>query len=243
MQTLFDFEPSPLLPRLRDALRVLFGPQTPKVRLDPVSQLIKSLISARTFDHVSAEAFARLRRAYPNWERLKSAAPVHIQAAIEQVTFADQKARQLPILMQAIEHKAGSLSLDLLGDWPVGQAMTWLQQLPGVGAHSAAAALNFSTLNKRAVVVDTNVHRVARRLGLSGRGAEAAQSHEALMALAPGDWTAETLYELHWLMKGLAQSICTDNAPACGRCPLKAMCPRVDVSVGRKVIAFTGKRR
>ena len=242
MQALFDFEPSPLLPRLRDELLKTFGPQRAQARLDPTSQLIKSLISARTFDSVSAAAFAALRGRFPDWDGLKAADPAEVEKVIGAVTFADQKARQLPVLLRNIESRAGSLDLGLLGDWPVEDAMQWLQGLPGVGCHTAAATLNFSTLNKRTVVVDANVHRVTQRLGLSGRGCDAGQSHLALMALTPGDWNSEALFELHWLMKGLAQSICTDSAPACGRCPLKANCPRIDVGVGRKVIEFSGKR-
>jgi endonuclease-3 len=243
MQTLFDFEPSPLLPRLRDALRATFGPQVAKARLDPVSQLIKSLVSARTYDQVSAAAFANLRRAFPDWDDLKTAAPARIETALGDVTFADQKARQLPILLQVIDHRAGGLDLGFLADWPMEQAMAWLEALPGVGSHTAAAVLNFSTLNKRAMVVDTHVNRVARRLGLAGRTSEAAQTHKTLMALAPNNWSAETVFELHWLLKGLGQSICTDTPPACGRCPLKADCPRVDVGVGRKVIPFSAAKR
>ena len=53
------------------------------------------------------------------------------------------------------------------------------------------------------------------------------------MALAPTDWDAEAFFELHWLIKGLGQAICTDASPQCGRCPLKASCPRIDVGVGR----------
>jgi endonuclease-3 len=243
MQTLFDFEPSPLLPRLRDAMKAAFGPQVSQARLDPVSQLIKSLISARTYDSVSAAAFANLRRSFPSWDDLKTAEPAQVEAAIEAVTFADQKGRQLPILMQVIEHRAGALNLDFLADWPVEQAMAWLERLPGVGRHAAAATLNFSSLNKRAIVVDANVHRVARRLGLSGRTSEPSQSYDSLMELAPSNWSAETVFELHWLLKGLGQSICTDAPPACGRCPLKAECPRVDVGMGRKVVPFTAAKR
>jgi len=88
-------------------------------------------------------------------------------------------------------------------------------------------------------VVDTHVHRVTRRLGLVGRSAEPAQSFDGLMAMAPSVWSSEDFYELHWLMKGLGQSICTDSPPTCGRCPLNSLCPRVDVGVGRKVVAFT----
>jgi endonuclease III len=61
--------------------------------------------------------------------------------------------------------------------------------------------------------------------------------------MVPASWRAEDLFELHWLLKGLGQSVCTDTAPRCGMCPLKAHCPRVGVGVGRKVIDFPAGRR
>jgi len=248
MQALFDFEPSPILPQIRDKLLSTFGRQAAERRLDPASQLVKALISTRTYDAVSWAAFGRLRAAYPDWRDLAAAEPKAVEAIIADTTFADQKARQLPILFRLIEHRTGGVSLDFLADLPVDQAMAWLEDLPGVGRQIAAAVLNFSTLNKPVMVVDTHVHRVSRRLGLVGRSAEPAQSQEALMVLAPAGATAEDFYELHWLIKGLAQSLCTDSPPACGRCPLNALCPRVDVGVGRKVVSFTpaktaGRRR
>jgi endonuclease-3 len=243
MQTLFDFDPSPRLPRLRESLRAAFGPQVSQARLDPVSQMIKSLISARTYDSVSAAAFANLRRAFPDWAALKEAEPARIEALLGETTFADQKARQLPVLLKVVDHRAGGLDLGFLADWPVEQATAWLEALPGVGAHTAAAVLNFSTLNKRAMVVDGHVNRVARRLALVGRSSEPGQTGRSLMAMASSDWSAETVFELHWLLKGLGQAICTDTPPACGRCPLKADCPRVDVGIGRKVIPFAEAKR
>ena len=79
---------------------------------------------------------------------------------------------------------------------------------------------------------------------IAGASARVPDPREAARAYADagsrGD--AEALYELHWLIKGLGQSICTDTAPSCGRCPLKQDCPRVDVGVGRKVVAFERPR-
>jgi len=243
MQALFDFEPSPILPQIRERLLSTFGPQTAERRLDPVSQLVKAVISTRTYDAVSWAAFGRLKAAFGAWGELATAEPKTIEAILGDVTFADQKARQLPILFRLIEHRTGGVSLDFLAELSVEQAMAWLEDLPGVGRQIAAAVLNFSRLNKPVMVVDTHVHRVIRRLGLVGRSAEPAQSHEALMVLAPAATTAEDFYELHWLIKGLGQSLCTDKPPACGRCPLNALCPRVDVGVGRKVVAFARGRR
>ena len=243
MQALFDFEPSPILPQIRERLLSTFGPQVAERRLDPASQLVKAVISTRTYDAVSWAAFKRLKAAFSDWRDLAAAAPQEVEAIISDTTFPDQKARQLPILFRLIEARSGGVDLDFLADLPVDQAMAWLEDLPGVGRQIAAAVLNFSTLNKPVMVVDTHVHRVTRRLGLVGRSAEPAHSHEALMVLAPAATTPEDFYELHWLIKGLGQSVCTDSPPACGRCPLNALCPRVDVGVGRKVVAFSGRRR
>lgn len=243
MQPTFDLESAPPLPRLRDDLLAYFGPRTRGARLDPISQLVKSLISARTADMVTADAFAQLHGAFPDWTDLAAAAPKRVEAAISAVTFADRKARQLPVLIRVIQIRTGGLDLGFLADWPVEEAMAWLQSLPGVGVKSAAAALNFSTLNRPTLVVDTHVHRVARRLGLAGRGSEPSGTHAALMALTPRTWSAEALLDLHWLLKRLGQSICTDAPPRCGMCPLNAACPRVGVGVGRKVLEFSISRR
>lgn len=238
MQLSLDFAASPLLPTIRDDLRATFGPQRPEDRLDPVSQLVKSMISARTYDAVSWAAFARLRKAFPTWEALAEAEPRRIEAVIAEVTFADQKARQLPILLRVVIAQIGELDLSFLEREPLDRAMDWLRGLPGVGVMTAAAVLCFSTLARPVLVVDGHVQRVAHRLGLVARSSLPDQTWDSLMALAPTDWDGEAFFELHWLIKGLGQSICTDSGPQCGRCPLKASCSRVDVGMGRKVVDF-----
>lgn len=243
MQLTFELEASPLLPRLRTALLAVFGPQPHRGKADPLSQLINSVISARTLDAVTWNAFVRLRDAFADWAALADAAPKRIEGIIAAVTFAERKARQLPTLIRMIQIRAGGLDLNFLAEKPVEEAMEWLQSLPGVGVKTAAVTLNFSALRGRALVVDTHLHRVVRRLGLVGAKSEPAQAYETLMRLVPSAWTAEDLFELHWLIKGLGQSICVDAAPRCGMCPLKATCPRVGVGVGRKVVEFSMAQR
>ena len=243
MQLSFDLEAAPLLPQLRARLVEFYGPQQPTRRLDPLSQLIKSIINSRTYDQVSWPAFVRLREAFPDWAELAQAAPKDIEALIAPVTHADAKAKQLPILIRVLAMRPGGLDLGFLGEHGVDQAMAWLRDLPGVGPMSAAATLNFSTLNMRALVVDTHTHRVTKRLGLTSRTGDAAQAYETLMSLVPAGWTAEDLFELHWLLKGLGQDICADPMALCGRCPLKASCNRVDVEARRAVVTFPTARQ
>ena len=244
MQLSFDLGAASALPRVRDGLLTLFGPQRTRGRLDPLSQLIHAVLCARTADAAAWSAFARLRGAYPDWAALASAAPGKIEAAIAQVAYAERKARQLPTLVRVIQIRAGGLDLGFLAERPVEEAMEWLQSLPGVGVKAAAATLNFSTLARPVLVVDSHVHRIARRLGLASRTADAAQAHAALSAMIPSDWGAEPVFELHWLLKGHGQSVCAEAAPRCGMCPMKAWCPRVGLGVGRKVVDFpAGGRR
>jgi endonuclease-3 len=218
------------LPVVRERLRVVFGPTRPERGLDPVSQLIKSVISSRTYDEVSWAAFMRLRAAYSDWNDLAQAEPYDLEPLLEPVTFAEDKARMLPVLIRVLLLKRGALDLDFLAREPVDEALEWLARLPGVGIKCAASVLNFSTLAGRAVVVDTHVHRVARRLGLTARTGDTDAAYAALMEQAPADWGPDELFELHWLLKPHGQSICTHFAPACGLCALRDLCPRVGVT-------------
>jgi endonuclease-3 len=222
------------LPHVRERLRMVFGPQRPEHRLDPMSQLIKAVISARTYDEAAWAAFIRLRASFPDWSGLVEASQDQIEPVIDPVTFADQKARQLPILVRVIRLQRGDLDLDFLANEPVDEAMAWLMRLPGVGVKAAAAVLNLSRLDRRAIVVDTHVHRVARRLGLTARHGDAMSAYRELMEQTPAAWEAQDAYELHWLMKPHGQSICTHFEPACGLCALKDMCPRVGVAADQE---------
>ncbi len=232
--------PSPL-PALRDRLRALLGPQVAPVRLDPVSQLIHAVLSARTYEEVSWAAFMRLRAAMEDWTRLAEADVGELEQIIDPVTFVDRKARQLPVLVRVLLLKRGGLDLDVLAQEPVSVAMAWLMSLPGVGAKAAAATLNFSTLARPVLVVDTHVARVAWRLGLVGRG-DAQEAHLRLMSQVPATWTAGDLRELHCLMKTHGQSICDHFEPACHLCALTRDCPRTGVGAAGQVLAFRDLR-
>lgn len=238
MQLSFDLEAAPVLPQLREQLLSLFGPQTRSKRLDPLSQLIKTALNARTVDGVAWATFQTLLKACPDWNDLGDLRPAELERLIAPVTHADSKARQLPILIRVLRARPHGLDLDFLADHPVGEAMAWLQELPGVGPMAAAATLNFSSLNKRAFVVDTHVHRVLKRLGIVGRKSDVAEAYERMMSMIPAEWTADDLFELHWLLKGLGQDTCTAQLALCGRCPLKSLCPRVDVTVRAPIVPF-----
>ncbi len=233
MQLSFDLGVSSNLPKVRSRLIAALGPQQADGRHDPMTQLVKSMISGRTQDAVSWQAFCRLVDRWPSWRELSEAPSAEIERVIGQVTHAEKKAVYVPAALKLIEIRTGGFSLDHLADAPVEQAMHWLHGLPGVGWKTAAAVLNFSTLNKRALVVDTHLHRVAKRLGLVGRHSDVAEAYAALMDEAPAAWEAASFYELHWLFKRHGQQVCTHAEPNCRLCPLNDLCARVDVDPSR----------
>lgn len=237
MQLSLGLSRSPL-ESLRDAMLCEFGPQRPVARMDPISQLVKASISGRTQDAVSWAAFLRLRAEFKCWEDLARATDARVLSIIDDVTYPQDKARHLTHALRMIEQKVGWLSLNHLASQSVDAARWELQSLPGVGVKVAASVLNFSTLAMRALVVDTHVDRVAKRIGLVGSG-DTTHTYHALMDLAPDAWTADDLFELHWLMKrGLGQMLCPHDAPKCGACPLKHDCAKIGVGHSADVLAW-----
>jgi endonuclease-3 len=225
MQFSIAFNDREIVLEIRARLLARFGPQRDDLRLDPVSQLVNAMISTRTQDAVSSAAFARLRHRYPSWDALCVATPAAIEAIIRPVTHAEKKGLRLPLALRRIVARNGSLNLDFLEAWDEEMALQWLDDLPGVGPKVAATTLNFSTLRKRVLPVDTHLLRVGERLGLLPPDTDYEPGYELFMRLVPDDWDADTLYEFHWLLKYLGQSFCPHQTRICAPCPLASLCP------------------
>jgi len=219
----------PSLTQLHQRLLSAFGPFRSDLRHEPLDQLVKSLISSRTQDEDSGAAYDRLKLRFPQWGMVLDAPAEELRSLLCPVTYPDEKADWLPAVLRQIVSKTGALSLDVLADQPVEQALAWLTKLSGVSPKVAAAVLNFSTLRMRVMVVDSHVLRLAKRYGLVPQSASAEAASRILMDLAPERWTAADFYELHWLMKRTGQMRCTQGWARCGACPVAAACARRDV--------------
>jgi endonuclease-3 len=193
--------------------------------LDPVSELISSLLSHRTRNADSGRAFKALRTRYPDWRAMMHAPTEDVEATIEGVTWPEQKAPRLQAVLHAIEERHGSLSLDFLKDMPVEEARSWLESIPGIGPKTSAAVLSFSVLRKAALPVDSHHHRVAQRTALIPQSTAVGPSHAALAGLLPEDWDAQQVYDHHEVMMLHGQRCCFFKSPACHRCAILDLCP------------------
>jgi endonuclease-3 len=193
--------------------------------LDPLSELLSSLLSHRTRNADSGRAFKALRARYADWGALKDAPTEEVENTIRGVTWPEQKAPRLQAVLRAIQERHGTLSLDFLTGMPVSEARAWLESIPGIGPKTSAAVLSFSNLRQAALPVDSHHHRVAQRTGLIAQSMAVGPSHAALAALLPPDWDAQQVYDHHEVMMLHGQRCCFFTNPACARCAVLDLCP------------------
>jgi endonuclease-3 len=195
---------------------------------DPLSELVSALLSHRTKNADSHRAYQNLRARFPTWEHVRDAPEADVEAAVAPCTWPEQKAPRVQAVLRAITESpeaGGVLSLDFLAGWDALDARRWLQAFPGVGPKTSAAVLLFSRLRVAALPVDSHHHRVAQRLGLIPEKMAVGPSHDALAALLPPGWDAQTVYDDHEALMLHGQKCCFYAAPACERCPVLDLCP------------------
>ena len=201
--------------------------------LDPLSELVSSLLSHRTRNADSGRAFKQLRARFADWPSVRDAPTPEVEAAIAPCTWPEQKAPRLQAILRAITELRGELSLGFLAEMPVIEAREWLEDLPGVGPKTSAAVLLFSTLRRPALPVDSHHHRVAVRLALIPANVPVGPAHALLEAQLPEDWSAQQVYDNHEALMLHGQKVCFPRNPKCGKCVVLDLCQFGQERVGQ----------
>ena len=186
---------------------------------DPLSELIRAILSQNTSDVNSHRAFDSLISTFGTWDRVAEASIDEIAAAIECGGLSRIKAPRIKAILEGILDNRGSLDLVFLGQLLLSEARAWLQSLPGVGPKTANCVLLFS-LRMPALPVDTHVYRICRRLGLIGPKVSPARAHQVLEELIP----AEAIYQFHINVLAHGRRVCRAQRPRCSECILLEGC-------------------
>jgi endonuclease III len=130
---------------------------------DPFTLLVAVVLSAQTTDklvnQVTPALFARASRP----ETMAAMDVQEIRSLIRRIGLADTKAKNLKRLSEILVEKHGGV---------VPRTLTELEELPGVG-HKTASVILTQAFGIPAFPVDTHIHRLAARWGLSsGRSVE-----------------------------------------------------------------------
>jgi endonuclease III len=161
--------------RILEVLDELYpDPEIPLAHEDPFTLLVAVLLSAQTTDaRVNLVTPALFRRA-PTPERMARLSLREIHALIRTCGLAPQKSKNLKALARRVVERHGGRVPDTFEE---------LEALPGVG-HKTASVVLVQAFGRPAFPVDTHIHRLAARWGLSD-GTSVERTERDLKALFP----------------------------------------------------------
>jgi endonuclease-3 len=177
---------------------------------NPLELLVATILSAQTTDVrvnlVTPTLFAK----YPTAADYAAADRDELETIIQSTGFFRAKTSALISMAQALCERFGGQVPDTLEE---------LVTLPGVGRKTANVVLG-NAFGKPGITVDTHFKRLARRFGWTSETDPVKVEHEVGALFPKSEWTLLS-HRLIWH----GRRICFARRPACGVCPVAALCP------------------
>lgn len=180
----------------------------------PFELLVATVLSAQTTDvRVNLTTPALFAR-FPDAAAMAAADPTELEEILRPTGFFRAKTRAVIGIGQVLVERFG-------GEVP--GRMKDLVTLPGVGRKTANVVLG-NAFGVPGLPVDTHVLRLSGRLGLTDSD-DPVQVEQDVCALLPRkDWT---MASHHLIFHG--RRTCFARKPACGACPVFALCPSAGI--------------
>ena len=196
------------LARLYPAARISLDFNTPWQCL--VATVLSAQCTDERVNRVTPELFHRI----PDACAMAAASPEEIRELIASTGFFRQKTKALQGAARAILER-------FQGETP--RRMEDLVTIPGVGRKTANVIIGH-VFGEPAMVVDTHVRRVSRRLGLTRNDDPEKIEFDLRELIESEQWTA---FSMRLILHG--RSVCSARAPRCDACALASDCPRIGV--------------
>ncbi len=201
------------------ALESRFGIPARDTEMDPMSNLILTVLSQSTNDKNRDTAYRRLIEKYPQWEQVMNANVKDVEDAIRPGGLAKQKSERIREILRWIYNENGGFNLDNLCEMNADDAIDKFCRLKGVGVKTITVVLMFSC-GVDVFPVDTHVHRICRLAGLVPEKASAEKTFWLMRPLVP---TGKS-FSLHMNLLKLGRTICLARKPRCEHCPIHHVC-------------------
>ena len=201
-----------------EILRKMY-PEAPKTYLhyrNPFEMVIATILSARAPDAVVNMVTPELFRKYPTPKKLAKADLEDIRDIIKPCGAHLKKS-------QYIRDSARILVKQFSGDVP--QTLEELMILKGVARKSANVILSVVFSIDEGVIVDTHIHRVTNRLGLSQEKVPSKIEKDLMKTLPQEDWS-----DYARLVGAHGRQTCKPRRPRCDVCLLNKLCPSAELS-------------
>ena len=207
------------LARITQLLEDEFGVPKRRKQSDPLSGLVRTILSQNTTDVNSGRAYLSLRERYPDWGDVERARTRSVEAVIRSGGRARTYAARIRRVLIDIRRSRGALDIGFLRDRSNEEVFDYLLKLDGVGLKTAACVALFD-LGRDVMPVDTHVHRVVGRLGVVGHPRTRDATFEALGPFVPEGKG----FSLHVNTIRLGKACCRPRIPECGSCPVRRLC-------------------
>ncbi len=176
----------------------------------PFQLLIATIMSAQCTDRQVNQVSRVLFYHYPDAATLAAASIDDIKRIIYSTGFYNNKAKNIKACAQKL--------LDQF-DGVVPCEIEKLVTLPGVGRKTANVVRSVS-FGIQTIVVDTHVHRLSRRLGLSDKKDPVKVEFDLMELIPEASWNDISLQLIY-----LGREICDAKNPLCTDCFLYDLCP------------------
>lgn len=186
------------------------NPKTELNYKNPFELIIAVLLSAQTTDIKVNEATEILFKKYPTPEKLAKADIEDLYEILRPINYYRKKA-------QYIKDVAKYIVEEFKGKIP--DTIEELVKLPGIGRKSASVIL-VNGFHKPAIVVDTHVKRVSKRLGLTCHNDPEKVEKDLAEFFTRENW----IYISNALVL-FGRYICKARKPLCKECHLNDICP------------------
>lgn len=177
---------------------------------NPYELLVAVILSAQCTDKRVNMITPAFFRRYPDAELLSKASQEEVFELIRSCSYPNNKSKSLLGMARVLMDKFNG---------QVPDDVELLQELPGVGRKTANIIASV-VYNKPALAVDTHVHRVAARIGLTNNAKTPLETERQLVASLPKELLP---IAHHWLILH-GRYICIARKPKCEKCGLAEVC-------------------
>jgi endonuclease III len=210
------------LDRIRQHLRRRYGEPPRLAVTHPVEHAIRAILSEEATGAEVDDAIDRLHRHFVDLNDLRVSRPREIRDVLgSEFPRSGHKARVIPRLLDQVFKHHNSMVWDFLEGMGKTEARAYFEKLEEVRPF-VAATIARDCVGAHAVPVDNDVARVLGRLAVATPATESEAEMQTILERAV---KANRAYEVHWLVKRLAEDLCIVGTPKCVECPLSAMCP------------------
>ena len=185
----------------------------PKGQPDAFRSCISCMLSAQSLDRNTAAAAKALFALARTPEAMLALTDEQVAQAIRPCGLYNNKARNIRRFCEALLAEHGGV---------VPNTREGLLSLPGIGRKCADIVMSF-TFGADVIAVDTHVHRVCNRIGLT-EAKTADRTAQQLEERSP-DWA---LRDGHFWLIQFGKRICRARSPQCERCPVNDLCEYYD---------------